>query len=396
MQMSVPRLAMRLQLIALFSLPAFFAASGGAIAATGFTTLHDFTGRPDGANPYAGLIMDSAGDLFGTTNGGGVQSGSTVFESPKTATGYGTPVTLVSFDGNEGAYPYGRLIADAAGDLFGTTAGGGANNVGTVFELSGAGTPLSKNPQTADFNADRKSDILWQNASGQAQIWLMSGRTPTAKALVGPNPGPSWQVIGTGDFYGSLYSDILWQNLSGAVARWEINGTTVIDSTVIGNLGPSWHAIGTGDFNGDGYSDILWQNTNGEVAIWEMNGTKVIGRYSLGNPGLSWHVIGTGDFNGDGYADIQFQNTNGTVTIWEMNGNKVIGSVSLGNPGSSWHVIGSGDFNGDGYADILWQNTSGEVSIWEINGTNVIARFSLGAPGPSWHIIGSGDFNGDG
>ncbi len=56
---------------------------------------------------------------------------------------------------------------------------------GTVFEVSGAGTPLSENPQTSDFNADGRSDILWQNTNGQAAIWLMNGTTPTTEALVG-------------------------------------------------------------------------------------------------------------------------------------------------------------------------------------------------------------------
>ena len=97
--------------------------------------------------------------------------------------------------------------------------------------------------------------------------------------LVGANPGPSWQAIGTGDFNDDGHSDILWQNTrrSGRDLgnerdqrnrRWQLVGA---------NPGPSWKVIGTGDFNDDGHSDILWQNTNGQAAIWEMNGTNVIG-----------------------------------------------------------------------------------------------------------------------
>ena len=57
-----------------------------------------------------------------------------------------------------------------------------------------------------------------------------------------------------------------------------MNGTNQIPAAaMVGpNPGPSWNAIGTGDFNGDGHSDILWQNTNGQAAIWEMNGTNQI------------------------------------------------------------------------------------------------------------------------
>src|SRR5208282_3087393 len=104
------------------------------------TTLASFN-NTDGAYPLAALIIDAAGDLFGTTYNGGANNNGTVFEIAKTSTGYNsTPTTLVSFNGANGLYPRsGALISDAAGDLFGTTEGGGANGYGTVFELTGTG-----------------------------------------------------------------------------------------------------------------------------------------------------------------------------------------------------------------------------------------------------------------
>jgi uncharacterized repeat protein (TIGR03803 family) len=99
------------------------------------TTLVSFTG-PDGLTPYAGLIADAAGDLFGTTDNGGADRYGTVFEIVKTADGYASaPTILVSFTSADGANPYGGLIIDAAGDLFGTTNSGGTNLRGTVFEI---------------------------------------------------------------------------------------------------------------------------------------------------------------------------------------------------------------------------------------------------------------------
>jgi uncharacterized repeat protein (TIGR03803 family) len=359
-----------------------------------FTTLLSFNGT-NGEGPWTSLVADAAGNLFGTTFNGGTNDAGTVFELVNTHGSYSF-TTLLNFNGTNGEGPQAGLFFDAAGNLYGTTYGGGAYDAGTVFELSRAGTPLSENPQTSDFNAAGKSDILWQNSDGQAAVWLMNGATPTAEASVGANPGTSWHVVGAGDFYGSLYSDILWQNTDGAVSIWEMNGTTVVATGSPGNPGPSWHAVGTGDFNGDGYSDILWQNTNGAVAIWEMNGLKVIGSATVGNPGTSWHVIGSGDFNGDGYSDILWQNTNGAVAIWEMNGLKVVGSAVVGNPGASWHAIGSGDFYGNGYSDILWQNTNGAVAIWEMDGLKVIGSAVIGNPGTSWHVVDSGDFYGNG
>ena len=104
-------------------------------------TLASFTGS-NGANPYAGLIMDAAGDVFGTTENGGANNDGTVFELVKSGSGYSAPVTLVTFTSSNGANPMGGLISDAAGDLFGTTSAGGPNGDGTVFEITNSGFVL--------------------------------------------------------------------------------------------------------------------------------------------------------------------------------------------------------------------------------------------------------------
>jgi hypothetical protein len=102
------------------------------------TTLVSFNGA-DGSGPAASLIADATGDLFGTTTGGGMNYG-TVFEIAKTSTGYAsTPSTLAKFNVTNGNAPQARLTADAAGDLFGTTEGGGSGAYGTVFELTNSG-----------------------------------------------------------------------------------------------------------------------------------------------------------------------------------------------------------------------------------------------------------------
>lgn len=95
----------------------------------------------DGANgerPRGSLIADANGDLFGTTNVSGPGGGGTVFEIARTSTGYATtPTVLASFAG--GASPFCSLIADADGNLFGTTGAGGASGDGTVFEITDSG-----------------------------------------------------------------------------------------------------------------------------------------------------------------------------------------------------------------------------------------------------------------
>jgi uncharacterized repeat protein (TIGR03803 family) len=108
------------------------------------TTLYSFcaqTNCTDGSEPAAGLIADASGNLFGTTSEGGANDKGTVFEIAKTAIGYAsTPTILYSFCGKtnctDGSEPAAGLIADASGNLFGTTLEGGGNSGGTVFEIA--------------------------------------------------------------------------------------------------------------------------------------------------------------------------------------------------------------------------------------------------------------------
>ena len=133
------------------------------------------------------------------------------------------------------------------------------------------------------------------------------------------------------------------------------NGTNLAYSAAVGpNPGPSWHVIGTGDFNGDNKSDILWQGDDGTPSIWLMNGAQVtwMGAAGSSNPGPTWQVKGTGDFNGDGKSDILWQGDDGTPAIWLMNGAQStwVGAVGPFASGAlaGWQIKGSGDFNGDG------------------------------------------------
>jgi uncharacterized repeat protein (TIGR03803 family) len=99
------------------------------------STLASFNGT-NGSTPYGGLIADANGNMYGTTWGGGATGNGTVYE---VAAGTHTLSALVSFNGTNGFWPWSRLIADASGNLYGTTYGGGANSDGTVFEVT-AGT----------------------------------------------------------------------------------------------------------------------------------------------------------------------------------------------------------------------------------------------------------------
>jgi len=105
------------------------------------TVLHSFVdeGGSDGARPYAGLIRGSDGALYGTTTVGGARGQGTVFR----ITAKGAETVIYSFNdsaANDGADPYGSLLMDGAGNLYGTTSVGGAHGQGTVFRLAPDGT----------------------------------------------------------------------------------------------------------------------------------------------------------------------------------------------------------------------------------------------------------------
>ena len=106
------------------------------------TTLYAFTGGNDGGIPQAGLVIDAKGNLYGTTYEGGSARDGVVFELSPPKKG-GTPWTekvLWSFTGgNDGGNPTDALILDSAGNLYGTATEGGTGVVGTVFELSPSG-----------------------------------------------------------------------------------------------------------------------------------------------------------------------------------------------------------------------------------------------------------------
>jgi uncharacterized repeat protein (TIGR03803 family) len=98
--------------------------------------IHSFGKGKDGEVPQAGVVRDASGRLYGTTLDGGAHGGGTVFQLTPGANGTWSEKVLHSFGkGKDGASPYTGLILDAAGNLYGTTSQGGAHNSGTVFEI---------------------------------------------------------------------------------------------------------------------------------------------------------------------------------------------------------------------------------------------------------------------
>ena len=101
--------------------------------------LHNFANDAvTGIDPYASLIFDAAGNLYGTAEEGGAYNGGVVFELMPRAGGGWTEVVLHNFNpgGGDGEFPLCALIFDSSGNLYGTTDSGGAYGYGTVFKLT--------------------------------------------------------------------------------------------------------------------------------------------------------------------------------------------------------------------------------------------------------------------
>ncbi|MFZ0707727.1 MAG: choice-of-anchor tandem repeat GloVer-containing protein [Candidatus Korobacteraceae bacterium] len=101
------------------------------------TVLYNFQNLSDGQWPYAGLVSDSAGNLYGATSDGGAGGGGTLFELSSVGDSW-TFTLLYSFSGQQGKYcgPRASLSMDNSGSLYGTTLCDGANNLGNVFKLA--------------------------------------------------------------------------------------------------------------------------------------------------------------------------------------------------------------------------------------------------------------------
>ncbi len=99
--------------------------------------LYGFTGGYDGGSSWSGVISDSQGNLYGTTSEGGIFGYGTIFQLSPTQNGW-TETVLHSFNNSDGYRPMGPVIMDSLGNLYGTTEYGGRANHGTAWELSSA------------------------------------------------------------------------------------------------------------------------------------------------------------------------------------------------------------------------------------------------------------------
>jgi hypothetical protein len=105
-----------------------------------FEVLYRFPGGINGSQPYPGLVFDPQGAAYGVTWEGGANNVGVVFRVASTGPGLWTETVLYSFAGLAESHPFGALLRDSAGNLFGTTSGAAeSNETGEIFELSPPG-----------------------------------------------------------------------------------------------------------------------------------------------------------------------------------------------------------------------------------------------------------------
>lgn len=154
------------------------------------TVLYSFNGQPDGSNPQAGLIQDATGNLYGTTCGGGATGNGTVFKVDSS----GNETVLYSFGGQpDGSCPQAGLVLDAAGDLYGTTRSGGTANDGTIFKLDTSGKEIVLNSFTGQADGKFPQDLL-RDSAGNFYGTANSGGLVNCK-------GPHGATIGCGTIF---------------------------------------------------------------------------------------------------------------------------------------------------------------------------------------------------
>jgi uncharacterized repeat protein (TIGR03803 family) len=111
-------------------------ATVGAYGQT-FAILHTFMGNPDAGYPVAGVVLDGRGNIYGATMFDGANQAGAVFRIDDD----GNETVLHSFGSSpsDGVFPEGGLVADADGNVYGTTGGGGTHGAGTVFKINSKG-----------------------------------------------------------------------------------------------------------------------------------------------------------------------------------------------------------------------------------------------------------------
>jgi uncharacterized repeat protein (TIGR03803 family) len=306
------------------------------------TVLYNFTGGADGGLPFAGLIRDSQGNLYGTTTQGGdltcvapIGCG-TVFKVDSS----GNETVLYAFSsGADGEYPYAGLYRDGSGNLYGTTVNGGSSaNYGTVYKVSRSGqeTVLYRfkgkgdgafpfGALVADSTGRLYGTTTQFGSSGGGSIFRLnsSGQVATAGKLQPPS-GESPTAGVTRDGAGNLYVTATFGGAYGAGSVLKISPSgkqTTLYSFTNGNDGGTPYAGVIRDAAGNLYGTAFFGGTGGFGTVFKLdtgNNFTVLYDFTGGEDGGNpWGGL-TMDSSGNLY---------GTNSVGGVSGNGVVYKV---------------------------------------------------------------------
>jgi uncharacterized repeat protein (TIGR03803 family) len=250
-----------------------------------FTVLYSFAAYPnDGEAPFAGLIRDAEGNLYGTTSSGGVYFDGTVFKLDAS----GNETVLHSFNGTDGLLPFAGLVADAAHNLYGTTFQGGTFGGGTVFKLDAAGTETVLH----SFSKGNPSAVLLRSAAGNlygtaavggstgsGAVFKLSDTTGKGTALYNFNGAPDGVEPTAGlvrDTAGNFYGTTFLGGGSGAGTIFKLDTTgkeTVLYSFTGGTDGGNPESSLVMDAQGNLYGTTY---LGGALSCFPPNGCGVV------------------------------------------------------------------------------------------------------------------------
>ena len=270
-----------------------------AISAAGKeVVLYSFAGGADGSNPQAGLAMDSSGNLYGTNSAGGANNNGTVFKLTHPTKGSKWVETILySFGtGSDGAVPLAALKFDKAGNLYGTTSAGGSYGYGTIFQLTPSGSSWTEtilhNFQDADDGAVPYGGLI-ADKSGNFYGSATEGGTGGGGTIYKLTPesgdwtftvlysNPGWGISGSyrnltldasGNLYGTTHCDGADSagtvyKLSEESGSWTYTSLYVFTGGTDGQYSYSNPVIegdrvfGTTRFGGANGSGVVWEIT---------------------------------------------------------------------------------------------------------------------------------------
>jgi uncharacterized repeat protein (TIGR03803 family) len=282
------------------------------------TVLVDFN-RTNGQNPSGNLVADSDGNLYGTTSYGGKFDQGTVFKLSPPAAGKTAwkQTVLFSFKGINGAQPYAGLLLDAAGNLYGTTAGGGpdfgignayANGSGTVFQLA----------PPATGQADWTETVLFSFAVTNAVGQHVYGQDPFG-SLIADTAGNLYGTTSIGGTGGGNYGGTVFRLAPPAAGKaawtatplYEFNaagGTQLFGALIADNTG---HLYGTttsgGAFGPGGGGTVFRLSPPGtghsawtETVLFSFNTASGFGAYAGLTADNAGNLYGTAEYGGPG------------------------------------------------------------------------------------------------